>query len=131
MDRRVSNWFRAMSKLSKAHLHDEKKAIKKLETILWPDGPLCPRCKGQTRISKVGVETARPGLWRCGPCKRQFTVTIGTLFERSHVPMHLWFQAVYLMAASKKGFSACQLERFPIRMHHIRQQRSSFGIRLQ
>jgi transposase-like protein len=100
-----------MNKLSKAHLHSEEEAIKKLETILWPDGPVCPRCKGQERITKVGGLTARPGLWRCGPCKRQFTVTIGTLFERSHVPMHFWFQAVYLMAASKKGFSACQLER--------------------
>ncbi len=100
-----------MNKLSKAHLHSEEEAIKKLETILWPEGPVCPRCKGQERISKVGGPTARLGLWRCGPCKRQFTVTIGTLFERSHVPMHFWFQAVYLMAASKKGFSACQLER--------------------
>ena len=100
-----------MSRLSKAHLHNEEEAIKKLETILWPDGPVCPRCRGQVRITKVGGPTARPGLWRCGPCKREFPVTIGTLFERSHVPMHLWFQAVYLMAASKKGFSACQLER--------------------
>jgi transposase-like protein len=100
-----------MNKLSKAHLHSEEEAIKKLETILWPNGPVCPRCQGQVRITKVGGETARPGLWRCGPCKRQFTVTIGTLFERSHVKMHLWFQAVALLAASKKGFSAHQLHR--------------------
>lgn len=100
-----------MNKLGKAHFHSEEEAIKKLESILWPEGPVCPRCKGQTRITKVNGKTARPGLWRCGPCKRQFTVTIGTLFERSHVPMHYWFQAVYLMSASKKGFSACQLER--------------------
>jgi transposase-like protein len=100
-----------MPKLSKPWLHSEEEAIKRLETILWPNGPVCPRCGGQTRITKVSGATARPGLWRCGPCKRQFTVTIGTLFERSHVPMHLWFQAVYLMAASKKGFSSSQLER--------------------
>lgn len=111
MKLRISKGSRAMSKMSKSFLHNEEEAIKKLETILWPDGPVCPRCNGQARITKVGGKTARPGLWRCAPCKRQFTVTIGTLFERSHVPMHLWFQAVYLMAASKKGFSAHQLHR--------------------
>jgi transposase-like protein len=96
-----------MSKLSEAHLHDEVAAIEKSETILWPNGPVCPHCGGRVRITKVNGATARPGLWRCGPCKRQFTVTVGTLFERSHVKMHLWFQAVYLMA----GFAACQLQR--------------------
>ena len=100
-----------MSTLSKAYLHDETAAIEKLETILWPKGPVCPRCKGQDRVTKVGGETARAGLWRCGPCKRQFTVTVGTLFERSHVKMHLWFQAVALLAASKKGVSSHQLHR--------------------
>jgi transposase-like protein len=111
MNQRIYNGFMAMNKLSKAHLHSEEAAINKLESILWPNGPVCPRCNGQKRITKVNGKTARLGLWRCGPCKRQFTVTVGTLFERSHVPMHYWFQAVYLLAASKKGFSACQLER--------------------
>ena len=100
-----------MSKLSDAHLHDETAAFAKLESILWPNGPVCPHCGGRERITKVGGKTARAGLWRCGPCRRQLTVTVGTLFERSHVPVHKWFQAAYLLAASKKGFSAHQLHR--------------------
>jgi transposase-like protein len=100
-----------MSNLNAPWLHNEKAAIARLEAILWPDGPVCPRCGGRERITKVRGATARLGLWRCGPCRRQFTVTVGTVFERSHVKMHLWFQAVYLMAASRKGFSAHQLHR--------------------
>jgi len=100
-----------MCNLSAPHLHDEKAAIAKLESILWPNGPVCPRCGGQERITPVRGKTARAGLWRCGPCKRQFTVKVGTLFESSHVKLHVWFQAVYLLAASKKGFSAHQLHR--------------------
>lgn len=97
--------------LSQKHLHDEAAAVAKLESILWPHGPVCPHCQGTERITKVGGKTARLGLWRCLECKKQFTVTVGTLFERSHVKAHLWFQAVYLLAASKKGFSAHQLHR--------------------
>jgi transposase-like protein len=98
-----------MSILSEPHFHNEAAAIAWLEAIVWPDGPHCPRCGGFDRITTV--KGARAGLRRCGPCKREFTVTVGTLFERSHIKLHLWFQAGHLMASSKKGISAHQLHR--------------------
>jgi transposase-like protein len=98
-----------MSLLSQPHFHNEAAAIARLETIVWPQGPFCPRCGGFDRIT--AVKGGRAGLRRCGPCKREFTVTVGTIFERSHVKLHKWFQAAHLMASSKKGISAHQLHR--------------------
>src|SRR5437764_6160412 len=98
-----------MSILSEPHFHNEAAAIARLEQIVWPNGPHCPRCGGFDRITDV--KGARMGLRRCGPCKREFTVTVGTIFERSHVKLHIWFQAAHLMASSKKGISAHQLHR--------------------
>ena len=98
-----------MSVLSAAHFHDETAAFERLEAILWPHGPVCPKCGGLDRITTV--KGGRKGLRRCGPCKRQFTVTVGTVFESSHVALNLWLQAVYLMCSSKKGISSHQLMR--------------------
>jgi transposase-like protein len=98
-----------MSILSEPHFHNESAAIARLEAIVWPNGPHCPRCGGFDRITLV--KGGRAGLRRCGPCKREFTVTVGTIFERSHVKLHKWFQAAHLMASSKKGISAHQLHR--------------------
>jgi transposase-like protein len=98
-----------MSLLSQPHFHNETAAIARLEAIVWPDGPYCPRCGGFDRITPV--KGGRVGLRRCGPCKREFTVTVGTIFERSHIKLHKWFQAAHLMASSKKGISAHQLHR--------------------
>lgn len=98
-----------MSVLSEPHFHNEAAAIARLEEIVWPQGPHCPRCGGFDRITDV--KGGRLGLRRCGPCKREFTVTVGTIFERSHVKLHIWFQAAHLMASSKKGISAHQLHR--------------------
>src|SRR5580700_6639248 len=98
-----------MSILSEPHFHNEVAAIAWLEAIVWPKGAYCPRCGGFDRITPV--KGGRSGLRRCGPCKREFTVTVGTIFERSHVKLHIWFQAAHLMASSKKGFSAHQLHR--------------------
>src|SRR5208282_1700834 len=98
-----------MSVLSEAHFHNEAVAIARLEAIVWAQGPFCPRCGGFDRITPV--KGGRAGLRRCGPCKREFTVTVGTIFERSHVKLHKWFQAAHLMGSSKKGFSAHQLHR--------------------
>jgi transposase-like protein len=99
----------AMSVLSQPHFHNEAAARERLEALVWPQGPVCPRCGGFDRITVV--KGARAGLRRCGPCKREFTVTVGTVFERSKVPLHKWFQAAHLMASSKKGISAHQLHR--------------------
>ena len=98
-----------MSVLSAAYFHDEAAAFAELEATLWPHGPVCPRCGGLDRVT--AVKGARMGLRRCGPCKRQFTVTVGTVFESSHVKLNLWLQAVYLMCSSKKGISSHQLMR--------------------
>src|SRR5438309_9968020 len=87
-----------MSILSEPHFHNEAAAIARLEAIVWPNGPYCPRCGGFDRITTV--KGARAGLRRCGPCKREFTVTVGTLFECSHIKLHLWVQAGHLLASS-------------------------------
>ena len=99
------------SALSAPCFHDEAAAYEKLESLLWPHGPVCPRCGGLDRITPVRGKTARRGLYRCGPCKRQFTVTVGTIFESSHIKLNLWFQAAHLMCSSKKGMSAHQIHR--------------------
>src|ERR1700723_1391180 len=98
-----------MSILSAPHFHNEAAAYARLEAIVWPDGPFCPKCGGFDRITPV--KGGRVGLRRCGPCKREFTVKVGTVFEDSKIKLHLWFQAAHLMASSKKGISAHQLHR--------------------
>jgi transposase-like protein len=98
-----------MSVLSAAYFHDEEAAYRLVEATLWPHGPSCPRCGSLDRITTV--KGGRIGLYRCGACKRQFTVKVGTIFESSHVPLHQWLQAVFLMVSSKKGISSHQLMR--------------------
>ncbi len=98
-----------MSALSIPYLHDEAAAYEMLEAELWPNGPVCPKCGGQDRITVS--RGGRAGLYRCGPCKRKFTIKVGTVFEDSHVPLTYWLQAAYLMMSSKKGFSSHQLMR--------------------
>jgi transposase-like protein len=98
-----------MSSLSAPYFHDEALAHEELERRLWPTGPVCPKCGGQDRITVT--RGARVGLYRCGPCKRQFTVKVGTVFESSHVPLNVWLQAVHLMCSSKKGISSHQIMR--------------------
>src|SRR5215216_4186470 len=90
--------------------HDEAKARKWLETHLWPDGPVCAHCGSVNNAT--AIET-RPGLWQCNEpeCRKQFTVTVGTLFERSHIPLNKWLMAAFLICASKKGISALQMSR--------------------
>ncbi|MER8671868.1 IS1595 family transposase [Mesorhizobium sp. M1156] len=102
-----------MSVLSEPHFHNEEAAFERLEAIVWPEGPICPKCGNceQARITRVSGPTARTGLRRCLECKKQFTVKVGTVFESSHVPLHKWWQAAHLLASSKKGISAHQLHR--------------------
>jgi transposase-like protein len=90
---------------------NEIAAREAIEAVLWPDGPVCPHCGSLDRIGKIDGKSARPGLHYCGECKRQFTVTVGTIFERSKVPLSKWWLAIHLMASSKKGMSAHQLHR--------------------
>ncbi len=103
-----------MSVLSKPYFHDEAEAFRYLESIIWPEGPTCPHCGATDRITEVKPNAAkriRMGLKRCGHCKGQFTVKVGTVFEHARMPLHKMLQAVYLMTCSKKGVSAHQLHR--------------------
>jgi transposase-like protein len=103
-----------MSILSKPYFHDEEAAFAHLESVLWPNGPTCPHCGGIDRISKIKANPAkrvRYGLHKCGDCKKQFTVKVGTVFEHARIPLNKMLQAVHLIACSKKGISAHQLHR--------------------
>jgi len=101
------------SNLNSPIFKDEQVAYEYVEGHLWPTGPACPHCGNcdQTRIRKLAGKSTRPGLRKCNECRKQFTVKIGTIFEDSHVPMHQWLQAIYLMCSSKKGISTRQLQR--------------------
>lgn len=103
-----------MSVLSRPYFHNEEKAFEYLESVVWADGTVCPHCGGVDRITKVKAnpeKRIRLGLWRCGDCKKQFTVKVGTVFEHARLPLNKALQAVYLMTSSKKGISAHQLHR--------------------
>ena len=93
--------------------HDNDKAREALEAIRWPDGPFCPHCgnSDQDKIAKGQGNAHRPGLFYCAECNGQFTVTVGTVMERSKIPLSKWLLAMHLMGASKKGVSALQLQR--------------------
>lgn len=92
--------------------HDDDAARAHLEALLWPQGPVCPRCGVMgDRITKLMGASTRPGVHKCKDCRKPFTVTIGTVMERSHVPLHKWVLAAHFMSASKKGMSAMQLQR--------------------
>jgi transposase-like protein len=89
----------------------EDQARQHIEKLLWPDGkPVCRQC-GSVNAYRMQGATCRPGLCRCRDCKKQFTVTVGTIFEDSHLPLATWVRAIHMMATSKKGISALQLQR--------------------
>jgi transposase-like protein len=100
-----------MSILSKPYFHNEEAAYEFVESKLWAHGATCPRCGERGRVSKMQGESTRVGTYKCYACRKPFTVKIGTIFESSHVKMHLWLQAIFLIASSKKGISANQLHR--------------------
>ena len=91
--------------------NNEEAARKHFEKLRWPDGPVCPFCGVVDDATELKGDSTRPGLYKCHGCQKPFTATIGTLYERSHIPLHKWLLATYLMASSKKGMSAHQLWR--------------------
>jgi transposase-like protein len=91
--------------------HDDDAAREHLESIRWPDGPFCPHCGESERVTRLHGKTTRPGLFQCNSCREHFTVTVGSVMERSHIPLPKWVIGFHLMAASKKGISAHQLHR--------------------
>ncbi len=94
---------------------DNDKARDLIERLRWPNGPVCPHCQSTEAYKLTGKpeskKPARKGLYKCKACRKQFTVTVGTIFEDSHIPLGKWLVAIYLMSASKKGVSAHQLHR--------------------
>src|SRR5437016_2269743 len=94
---------------------DEDKAREALEAVCWPHGPWCPHCGNldPESIAKVGgvKRSHRPGLYYCNECKGQFTVKVGSVFEKSKIPLTKWWLATFLLSSSTKGFSAHQLHR--------------------
>ncbi|WP_423602709.1 IS1595 family transposase [Sphingomonas sp. MS122] len=99
------------STLSAPHFHNEEAAYAYVEARIWPEGPICPHCGGVERVGKLQGKSTRVGVWKCYQCRKPFTVKIGTIFEDSKVAMHIWLQAMYLVAGSKKGISSNQLHR--------------------
>jgi len=100
-----------MNDLSKPIFHDATKAREWLERELWPDGPICPQCGVIDQATLMQGKSHRRGLYQCNACREPFTVTVGTLYERSKVPLNKWLAATHLMMASKKGMSALQIGR--------------------
>lgn len=106
------------AELDSPALQDDDLAREWFEARLWPNGPVCPHCgstdRGVTKLQGRGGPKGtkhRPGLYQCNACREQFTVTVGTVMERSKIPLHIWLKAMYLIAASKKGMSTHQLHR--------------------
>ena len=90
---------------------DPDKARKHFESIRWPDGPYCPHCGQYSTVKPLGGKSMGPGWYHCKDCRKKFTAQVGTIYERSHIPITKWLLATHLMCASKKGISAHQLHR--------------------
>jgi transposase-like protein len=95
------------------HFRDDAAAREYLESMRWPDGPVCPHCGVNGNHYKLRGTAHRKGLYKCSEskCRKQFSVTVGTAFERSHIPVSKWLAAAYLICSSKRGISAIQLHR--------------------
>ena len=100
-----------MCNLSNPIYHDKDLARAHLEAIRWPEGPICPHCGVVDNSAELKGKAHRPGLYKCRDCRKQFTITVGTVFERSKVPLNKWLLATHLMTSSKKGISSHQIHR--------------------
>jgi transposase-like protein len=100
-----------MSDLSNPIFHDADKAREWLEARIWANGRFCPHCGTVGESTLMQGQSHRPGVYQCNACRQPFSVTVGTLYERSHIPLNKWLAATHLMMASKKGMSALQMSR--------------------
>ena len=100
-----------MADLTNPIYSDADKARQHLEALHWPHGPACPRCGTLDRITKLAGKSTRPGVYKCNECAKPFTVTVGTIFEDSKIPLNNWLLAFRLLNGGKKGFSAHELHR--------------------
>jgi transposase-like protein len=101
----------AKAVLSAPQFQSEAAAFAYVEARLWPNGPVCRHCGETERVGRLQGKTTRPGLYKCYRCRKPFTVRMGTIFESSHLPLHLWLQVIHLMCASKKGIASRQIQR--------------------
>jgi transposase-like protein len=90
---------------------DQTEARKHLEGLLWPGGPVCPHCGSVNDATALKGQSTRPGVYWCNACQKPFSVTVGSVYERSKVPLHTWLYATHLLCSSKKGISSQQLAR--------------------
>jgi transposase-like protein len=102
----VANWV-----FDAAQFKDEKAAFAYVEAHLWCDGRACPHCGVLDQSKAMNGKTTRPGLYKCYACRKPFTVRMGSIFEGSHLALHMWLQVIHLMCASKKGISTRQIQR--------------------
>lgn len=100
-----------MSILSSKHFHDETAAYRFVEAHIWPEGRVCPHCGTVDQSGALKGKSTRIGVYKCYACRKPFTVKVGTIFEASHIKLHIWLQAIFLLSSSKKGMSANQLHR--------------------
>lgn len=100
-----------MTNLTALIYRDANKARRHLEKLHWPEGPVCPHCGCVEKITKLKGKSTRPGVYKCNNCEKPFTVTVGTIFEDSKIPLNKWLLAFALVNGSKKGISAHQLHR--------------------
>src|SRR5947208_10969907 len=104
-------WTSAMLTLNKVSGLTEDEARETIERILWPNGPVCAHCGAVENVTRLQGQAHRPGVFQCNNCHEQFTVTVGTIFEDSHLPLRKWLMAFALLCSAKKGISALQLQR--------------------
>jgi transposase-like protein len=97
--------------LSQAHFQNEAAALEFIEARLWPNGPTCPKCGERNRVGRLSGKSTKIGTCKCYVCRKPFAVTVGTVMESSHIPLHVWLQGMSLLCASKKGLSSNQLHR--------------------
>lgn len=100
-----------MTDLSDKIFHNENAARKYLEKQRWPNGVVCPFCENKDHVKALKGKSMGPGWYHCSDCRKKFTVRVGTLYERSHVPLHKWLMATRLLCSAKKGMSSHQLHR--------------------
>ncbi len=98
-----------MNAPGEAYLTDSAAARAYLESRRWPQGAFCPHC-ASPRTSRISSSRSRPGLWKCGACRRQFTVTVHSLLEDTKLPLHKWLQALVLLSSSRRGCSSRELQ---------------------
>jgi transposase-like protein len=102
---------RGASASALARFADELSAYEYLETLLWPAGPVCPRCGAHGRVGRLDGASTKIGTYKCYACRRSFPLTFGTIFSSSHVPLHKWLQAVYLTDGGHRRVLPLHLQR--------------------